>query len=309
EETGSPHLEQFLRDHREQFACDVIVFSDTVQWTTDDPGVVTSMRGIVNASLQIEGPLRDVHSGTASGSAPNPAHVLAHVITALQDADGRIALPGFYDDVAPLGAERAAELAAVPFDEETWIARTESRSITGEDGHSVLERLWARPSLEVLTLLAGDPDSSRSVIPAVAQAMLSIRTVPNQRVEVVAQQLRDFIATVVPASVTYTLEASPETGQDPYTTPRGAAFYALERSLATGFGRSEVSRIGNAGGGPADLLVRMLDAPILFLGTGLPEDHWHASDESVDIGMLTRGAASIARLWDELSRVDVAELS
>ena len=158
-------------------------------------------------------------------------------------------------------------------------------------------------------MLAGDPDSSRSVIPAVAQATLSIRTVPDQRSDVVIAQLRAFLAEVVPEFVGYTLDASPENGQDPYTTPRGPAFDALERALAAGFGRSEVSRVGNAGGGPADLLTRTLDAPVLFLGTGLPEDHWHASDESVDIGMLVRGAASIARLWDELAGIDRQALS
>jgi acetylornithine deacetylase/succinyl-diaminopimelate desuccinylase-like protein len=310
EESGSPHLEELLEEHKEQLACDVIVFSDTIQWSTDDPGVVTSMRGILTASLTIRGPQRDVHSGIASGAAPNPAHVLADVLSALHDQDDRIALPGFYDDVEPLTEDRQAELDDVPYDENRWLTRTETRSTSGETGYTVKERLWARPSLEVLSLLAGDPEGiPRAVIPATAEAMLNIRTVPNQRVEVVAEQLRRFVAELVPDSVAYTLQVDVESGQDPYVSPRAAAFDALQRSIAAGFGRTEVSRVGNAGGGPADLLVRVFDAPILFLGTGLPEDHWHASDESIDIGMLRGGAAAIAHLWAELGELGRGRLA
>lgn len=310
EESGSPHLEQLLQERREQFRCDVIVFSDTVQWSTDEPGIVTSMRGILTASLSITGPERDVHSGTASGSAPNPAHVLADVLSALHDDGDRIALPGFYDDVAPVTGERQAELDEVPFDEQSWVARTETRSITGESGYSVKERLWARPSLEVLSLLAGDPAGlPRAVIPSLAQATLNIRTVPDQRVDAVAEQLRAFVARVVPDTVSYSLEVDVDTGQDPYVTPRGAAFGALDRAVAAGFGRRGVARVGNAGGGPADLLVRMFGAPILFLGTGLPEDHWHASDESIDLRMLHGGAASVAHLWAQLGELTRDDLS
>jgi acetylornithine deacetylase/succinyl-diaminopimelate desuccinylase-like protein len=310
EETGSPHLKDLLEERREQFACDVIVFSDTVQWTTDDPAVVTSMRGIVTASLSIEGPARDVHSGIVSGVAPNPAHVLADLLSALRDSGGRITLPGFYDDVEPVDDERAEELDAVAFDEESWTTRTETRSITGESGYDPKERLWVRPSLEVLTLLAGDPEGiPRAVIPSVAKATLNIRTVPNQRVEVVADQLRDFVARVIPDSVEYSLQVDVEIGQDPYITPRGPAFDAMARAIAAGFGRADIGRVGNAGGGPADLLSRVLDAPVLFLGTGLPEDHWHSSDESVSLRMLLGGAASIAHLWTGLGDLPKEALS
>lgn len=309
EESGSAHLEELIQEHREQMRCDAIVFSDTVQWSVEDPGVVTSMRGILTASLQVEGPLRDVHSGIASGAAPNPAHVLADVVSALHDADDRIALPGFYDDVAALTDERRSELDEVPFEEESWLTRTETRSTTGEAGYTVKERLWARPSVEVLTLLAGDPDSPRAVIPAVAQLMLNIRTVPHQRVEAVADQLRRFVADVMPDSVSYTLDVPVESGQDPYVTPRGAGLDALARALAAGFGRDRVVRMGNAGGGPADLLARVFGAPILFLGTGLPEDHWHASDESVDLSMLLGGAASLAHLWAGLGELRPEDLA
>ena len=304
EEIGSPHLAALLERHAERLACDVIVFSDTVQWRVDAPAPVTSMRGTVNATLTVRGPDRDVHSGVVAGTTVNPATTLARALAALHDDQGRIAVPGFYDDVEPLTDERRAEFDALPFDADDWIARTETRTISGETGFTVQERLWSRPAIEVMSLLAGDPlGLPRSVIPREATASLSIRTVAGQRIAAVAEQLRGFFASVLPAEAEYTLTIGQVLGQEPYETPRGPLLDALERALEQGFGEPCAGRMGNAGGGPADLLTRSFDAPILFLGTGLPEDHWHSGDESVDLRMLQRGAASIAHLWRELAEV------
>lgn len=173
--------------------------------------------------------------------------------------------------------------------------------MTGEPGYTVPERLWARPAIEVISLLAGDPDGlERSVIPREATASLSMRTVPDQRLPVVADQLRAFVADVMPEGATYELTVDERIGQEPYVSPHGPVLDALERALAQGYGRPVQGRMGNAGGGPADLLTQRFGAPVYFLGTGLPEDHWHASDESIDLTMLHQGAATIAHLWREL---------
>ncbi|WIB36117.1 M20/M25/M40 family metallo-hydrolase [Curtobacterium sp. MCJR17_043] len=157
EELGSTHFASLLDQEHERLSCDVVVFSDTLQWKDGDPAVVTSMRGMTGATLTVTGPLRDVHSGAASGPTPNPVHALVTVLAALHDDDGRIALPGFYDDVEELTDERREQLGDLSFDTDVWLERTETRSVTGESGHTVEERLWARPAIEVLTLLAGDP--------------------------------------------------------------------------------------------------------------------------------------------------------
>nr|WP_313356156.1 peptidase dimerization domain-containing protein [Microbacterium sp.] len=115
------------------------------------------MRGTVNATLTVRGPYRDVHSEVVAGATVNPATTLAQALAALHDAQVRVTVPGFYDDVAEVTDERRAEFAALPFDEQDWIRRTETRTISGEDDFTVLERLWARPSIEVMSLLAGDP--------------------------------------------------------------------------------------------------------------------------------------------------------
>jgi acetylornithine deacetylase/succinyl-diaminopimelate desuccinylase-like protein len=303
EELGSPNLRDLLEERREQFACDVIVFSDTVQWPAGNPSAVTTMRGTITASLTINGPLRDVHSGVVSGAAPNPVHALADVIAALHDDKGRVALPGFYDDVAPLSKQRRKELDDLPFDPDEWIDITETRALTGEAGHSGPERLWARPALEVLTLSAGHTSGPpRAVIPAQAKADISIRSVPDQRLDRVADELREFVAERVADEFTFTLEIDEDLAQEAYSTPHGPELDALERALTRGWGAPPRGRMGNAGGGPADVLTEIFGAPVIFLGTGLPNDRWHSSDESVDIETLLRGAASLAYLWEELAR-------
>ncbi|MCT1479727.1 M20/M25/M40 family metallo-hydrolase [Microbacterium sp. p3-SID336] len=302
EEIGSPHLRQLLEADPERFACDLVVFSDTIQWQVDSPAPVTSMRGTVTATLTVEGPARDVHSGAASGVTLNPALVLAQVLARLHDDGGRIAVPGFYDDVAPTTSARAAELEALPFTEDDWVTRTDTRAIVGEQGFTPKERLWTRPAIEVISLLAGDPEGlERSVIPREATASLSVRTVPDQRIPDVADLLRSFVASVMPPEARYTFEVDEDIAQEPYVSPSGDVLDALERALARGYGLPVQGRMGNAGGGPAEWLSARLGAPVFFLGTGLPEDHWHASDESIDLRMLVRGAATLGHLWQELA--------
>ena len=303
EEIGSPNLEALLREHHDRLACDAIVFSDTIQWRDDAPAPVTSMRGTLTATLTVMGPERDVHSGVASGVTLNPSLVLSRILAAMHDDSGRIAIPGFYDDVASVSPGRRRELNELPFDQDVWLERTETRVITGEAGYTVPERLWVRPAIEVISLLAGDPTGiERSVIPREATASLSIRTVPDQRNHDVADRLREYVAAAMPVGAAYELTVDERIAQEPYTSRRNAMLDALELALARGYGTEVRGRMGNAGGGPADLLSQELKASVTFLGTGLPEDHWHASDESVDVRMLLQGAATIAHLWREVAR-------
>ncbi|WP_309127346.1 M20/M25/M40 family metallo-hydrolase [Microbacterium sp.] len=304
EEIASPNLAALLDDHAADLACDAIVFSDTLQWRVDAPAPVTSMRGIVNASLTVTGPEQDVHSGLASGATLNPALALAQVLGRLYDSSGRLRIAGFYDDVTPLTEQRRREFDALPYDDADWLERSRTRVIVGEEGYTVKERLWARPSIEVISLIAGDPTGiERSVIPAEASATLSIRMAPGQRLDVVAEQLQAFVATEMPAEAEYELEVQVPQGQEPAGTPEGPLLDALERALAHGHGMPVRGRMGNAGGGPAVLLSERFQAPVLFIGTGLPEDSWHADDESVDLRMLRNGAASIAHLWHEIGKL------
>jgi len=301
EETGSAHLADAIDEHRRQLDCDLVVFSDTLTWRADHPAVCTSVRGMISAELRVLGPLRDVHSGAVSGPAVNPAIELSALIGALHDDQGRITFPGFYDDVEELTEHRRAELAALPYSDEDWLERSETRSTGGEHGYTVLERLWERPAVEVIGLLAGDPTGlPRAAVPAVATARLSIRTVSGQRAATVEKQLRQWVASRLDDRVDYDLTISEQISQEPYRTPGDLpALTVLAAAMEEGFGRRP-GRMGNAGGGPTELLARKLGAPVLFFGVGLPEDRWHDDDERVSIQMLLNGAATLAHFWQSL---------
>lgn len=302
EEGGSPHLATLLEEQAERFQADVVIFSDTLLWRADHPALCVGVRGMLSASLEVFGPERDVHSGAVSGNAPNPAFELGRLLALLHDKEGRIAIPGFYDDVEPLPEDLRQALADLPFTGEDWLKRSETGAITGEEGYSVLERLWLRPAVEVTSIIAGDPIGvSRAAVPAVASADLSFRTVPGQRVEKVAEQLQQWVETTIGEAFGHTLAPDLETAQEPYRTPDHPAVAALERAMARGFNAEKVGRMGNAGGGPAELISRALQAPVLFFGTGLVEDHWHDSDESVSLDVLLNGAVTLACLWEELA--------
>ncbi|MEU8229063.1 M20/M25/M40 family metallo-hydrolase [Actinoplanes sp. NPDC048967] len=202
----------------------------------------------------------------------------------------------------PTTPRRRAELAALPFTEQDWLERSETRSVTGEAGYTVLEKLWTRPAAEIITMVAGDPVGvTRSAIPAVASATISIRTVTGQRCADVAEQLRRWVAETISEAVDHRLTVAEETMQEPYETPQDLpALEALVAAVEDGFG-VPAGRMGNAGGGPAELLARELGCPVMFFGTGLPEDRWHDSDERVSIEMPVNGAATLAYLWQRLA--------
>jgi acetylornithine deacetylase/succinyl-diaminopimelate desuccinylase-like protein len=308
EEASSPHLAALLEEQAERLRADVVLFSDTQLWREDHPALCVGLRGVLKADLEVFGPERDVHSGAVSGNAPNPVFELSRLLARLHGEDGRIAIPGFYDDVEPLPGDLRQAIADLPYSDQDWLTRSETGAITGEEGYTVLERLWLRPAVEVTALVAGDPgEVSRGAVPAVAAADLTFRTVPGQRVEKVADLLRQWVDATISGAFHHRLTVDLDTAQEPYRTPDHPAVSALERAMARGFRAGAVGRMGNAGGGPAELLARVLRAPVLFFGTGLVEDHWHDSDESACLDVLENGAVTLACFWDELARMQRAK--
>jgi acetylornithine deacetylase/succinyl-diaminopimelate desuccinylase-like protein len=305
EEAGSPGLAGILEAHRSRLDADAVVFSDTLLWRAGHPALCTSIRGMLGATIEVYGPLTDIHSGAVSGAAPNPAVELGRLLARLYDQKGRITFPGFYDDVEEISQHRRTELAALPFDPQDWLERSHTRNIVGEEGYTVLERLWERPALEVVALAAGDPIGvKRAAVPSMASAYLSIRTVAGQKVKDVAGQVRRWVDETIGDDYSYQLSLETEVAQEFYRTPDNRVLESLSIAMAKGFQAQEVGRMGNAGGGPADLLSSALDVPVVFFGTGLVEDNWHDSDESVRVDILKAGAATLAFLWEELGRRD-----
>lgn len=300
EELGSPHLADLMDKFSADLAADLVIFSDTMLLDADQPAVCTSVRGMLGATVTVHGPAVDVHSGTVSGSSPNPIHDLAKLVAALHDDRGRIAVPGMEDDVREPHADRRAEYADLGLVPADWVERTEITRAIGVPGLSLPERLWARPAIEVISISGGDADGlPRAVIPATANAELSIRLADGQDVGRAAAQLERWVAAQL-RHVRYELTFSRLTAQPPYRTPEHPAVEVLAEAMARGFRVDKVGRMGNGGGGPADLLARAAGAPVLFFGTGLPSDRWHAPDEHVRLDVLERGAATMAEFWELL---------
>ena len=301
EESGSPNFAALLRERQAGLRPDVIVVTDTTMWAAGTPSICTGMRGIVEAEVTVSGPSRDLHSGSFGGGVQNPAHVLAGILAGLHDAEGRVALPGFYDDVVPLTEEERALLARLPFDEKGWLADAgDSAATYGEAGYTTLERVWARPTAEVNGLWGGHAGPGpKTIIPTAAHAKLSFRLVPDQEPAKIFESLRKYLNSIIPNGPLVTVSGG--TGVRPcHSAIDSPAVAAARRAMGRAFG-SEVLFTREGGSGPEADLSDILGAPLVFVAVGLDADRIHAPNEYVDLSRLLLGAESIAYLWEELA--------
>jgi acetylornithine deacetylase/succinyl-diaminopimelate desuccinylase-like protein len=300
EEVGSPHFEQLLVDHADQLGCDVVVVSDTGMWAPDVPSTCVGMRGLVGFDLRVRTGTGDLHSGMFGGAVPNPIHLLAGIVADLHDADGRITLPGFYDRVRALTPAEEASLAALPFDEGEWMANAGVRRLDGEAGWSTLARVGYRPTAEVVGFGGGyTGDGMKTIVPAEASAKITFRLVADQDPTEVTNAFHAWLTARVPDGVDVTV--TPEGGVAPALTPVDhPAVGALSRAIATVWGTAPLfTREG--GSGPEEALGRVLDAPVLFLGVGLPGDRLHAPNERMVMDQFWKGLLAAGELWHELA--------
>ncbi|MGY1637766.1 M20/M25/M40 family metallo-hydrolase [Geodermatophilus sp. SYSU D00742] len=307
EESGSPHFADLLRERADRLRCDVVVVSDTGMAAPDVPSAVVAMRGLADAEITLRGPAVDLHSGSFGGGVPNPLHALAGLLAALHDEQGRVTLPGFYDEVRPLTDRERELMARVPFDEAAWLAGpAASRAATGEAGFSTLERIGARPTAEVNGMWGGyTGPGHKTIIPAEAHAKLTFRLVADQRPEDVGPLLRAWVEERLPEGIVAEVHTPPG-GVSPCASDLDSpAMAALLAAIGQAFDRdpADVLFTREGGSGPEADLVDVLGAPLLFLGAGLPTDRIHSPNERVLLPMLYRGAEAAAHLWRELAAV------
>ncbi|WP_431947360.1 M20/M25/M40 family metallo-hydrolase [Actinacidiphila sp. bgisy167] len=300
EESGSPHFADLVRARAGRLACDTVIVSDTGMWDEDTPTVCTGMRGLVDCQIDLYGPDQDIHSGSFGGSVPNPATEAARLAAALHDADGRVAIPGFYDGVVELTDRERALFARLPFDEERWLRTAMSYATSGEAGYSTLERVWARPTAEVNGIGGGyQGPGGKTIVPSSAQVKLSFRLVAGQDTERVRRLVADWVADRVPAGVRHEITFWGATR--PCLTPLDhPALRAVTRAMGRAFGK-EVLYTREGGSGPAADLQDVLDVPVLFLGISVPSDGWHSVNEKVEIDLLLKGVETSAYLWSEFT--------
>jgi len=302
EESGSPHFADLLRSRRDRLDCDVVVVTDTGMFDQDTPSSCTGMRGLVSCQVDFHGPDVDLHSGLFGGAVPNPLTALARVIGALHDEEGRVQVPGFYDDVVALTPAERAAFGRLPFDEAQWLGDTAaSRATAGEARYSTLERIWARPTAEVNGLWGGyTGPGGKTIIPTDAHAKLSFRLVAGQQPKAVQDGVRRFVAARTPPGIVAEVTFESD-GVAPCLTPMDhPALQALLTAMGRAFDR-EVLITREGGSGPEAELAEILDAPVVFLGVALPDDRIHAPNERVVLPMLYKGAEAAAYLWSELA--------
>ncbi len=295
EEIGSPHLAPFIQTHRELLECDVVLNCDSGILRPDLPAIVYALRGLAYFEIEVHGPKTDLHSGMFGGTVHNPAQVLCELIAGMHDADGRITLPHFYDDVLPLSEEERQALARLPGSDEQWRAIAGAPALWGESGYSVVERAGARPTLDVNGIVGGfTGQGSKTVLPAKALAKVSMRLVPNQDGVAVAEQLRAYLREKAPRTVTWEVR---EMAHCPPAVMRrdSPAMCAAVRAINDVFGVEPLFKREGGSVPAVAMLHRLLGVDTVMLGFALPDDGFHGPNEKLHLPNFFRGIETYTR--------------
>ncbi len=301
EEYGSESLYGWIEANRDRLAADVAVISDTGYFEGNLPAITVGLRGIMYAQIDVELSPVDLHSGMYGGTVDNPANALARIIAALKGADGRIRIPGFYDDVVALTPADREAMAALPFDEEAYRAQIPVAALVGETGWTTMERRGGRPTLDVNGMWSGfQGEGAKTIIPAHAHAKISTRLVANQDFHRVFEALRDHVAAVASPGVKVTTTFIH--GGEPSLTPTDhPATRAAARALRAVHGVDPVY-IREGGSIPVTAAFdHTLGLPVVLLGFCQPSCNAHAPNEWLDLANFELGTRVIVRLWDELA--------
>jgi acetylornithine deacetylase/succinyl-diaminopimelate desuccinylase-like protein len=301
EESNAEHLHRWLTENPDRVAADFALISDTGFFDGNVPAITVGLRGLMYAQIDVVGTEVDLHSGVYGGAVQNPANALAQVIAALKGPDGRIRVPGFYDDVAPLSDSDRAAFAELPFDEEEYRSRVRTPALVGESGFTTLERRGARPTLDVNGIWGGfQGDGTKTIIPAHAHAKVSCRLVPNQDPDRIFALFRDFVAEIAPPGVTTTVTNLG--GGRPSLTPIDhPATQAASRALEAAFGQKPVY-IREGGSIPVCAsFEEVLGLPVVLMGFDPPDQRAHAPNEWMSLPNYERGIRAVGRMWDEVA--------
>ncbi|HTR97745.1 MAG TPA: dipeptidase [Candidatus Acidoferrales bacterium] len=302
EESGSESLEGFLRAWKDRLGADVIVVSDTSMLGPDQPSLCYALRGLLYTQVEVTGPTRDLHSGEFGGAVQNPANALAAIIAGLKDPDGRVTVPGFYDRVRPLtDAERAA-MRALPFDEAGFLRESGAPAPFGEKGFTTMERITARPTLDVNGIWGGYiGDGAKTVLPSVASAKISMRLVPDQDPDDLLPRYEAHVRALAPPGVTVRIKA--DHGAVPFiTAPDHPMMQAAVRALARAWTKPP-ALIREGGSIPVMATFQdVLGLPSILMGFGLHDDQVHAPNEKFSLSSFHGGTRSCAYLYEELAK-------
>ena len=302
EEIGSAHLEPFLREHLKRLACDAVVVSDTAMFAKGVPSICYGLRGLTYLEIAVRGTDRDLHSGSFGGAVINPANALVGILAGLKDARGRVTIPGFYENVRRLTVAERRAYRALPHTDRKYMKAIGAPELYGEHGYSTLERLWARPSLDINGIWSGfTGEGAKTVIPAEAHAKVSMRLVPDQTPTEIARKAAAYLRKLAPKAVQVTVRDLH--GGNSWIAPTDhPALEAAGVAMRRAFGKKPVF-VREGGSIPIiSTFERLLRVPAVLMGIGLNDDNLHAPDEKIDIDQFERGNVAAAFLFEELGR-------
>jgi acetylornithine deacetylase/succinyl-diaminopimelate desuccinylase-like protein len=293
EEVGSPNLATFVHLNKELLACDVILISDTAMISLDTPSIDVGVRGLTYIEVEVTGPNRDLHSGVYGGAVANPVTMLCQMIASLHDANNRVTIPGFYDDVVESSPEERAKMAEAPFNQQEFNADLGIPVEWGEAGYSTNERTGIRPTLEVNGIWGGyTGEGAKTVLPGKAFAKISCRLVPNQKSHVIEQKLISHLLKMAPPGVK--VKATPHHGGEPYMTPVDSIPYkAAAAAIRDVFGKDPIPVRGGGSIPITSLFEEALGVKVVFLGFGLDSDNLHSPNEKFNIDNYYKGIETI----------------
>jgi acetylornithine deacetylase/succinyl-diaminopimelate desuccinylase-like protein len=301
EEIGSPNITLFITQHKDKLRCDAILNTDTGILRPDLPALTYGLRGLAYFELWVYGPAQDLHSGVFGGAVANPAIVLCELIAGMHDADGRITLPGFYDAVRHLADDERAELARMPVTDEDWRALTGVPQLAGEKGFTTVERLGARPTLDVNGLYAGfTGEGAKTVLPARAMAKISMRLVPYQDHNAVEAQLRAYLQQHAPPTVRWELKklaGAPAVLVNRDTPAVRAAVQAMQAT----FGVKPIFKLEGGSVPIVSLFQTVLGVDPVQMGFSLPDDNFHSPNEKLHLPTFYCGIETYIRFFATLA--------
>src|SRR6266478_2401646 len=303
EEVGGEHIESYVASKPALIKSDAAVICDTEMFAPELPTICVGLRGIVYAELIVDGANHDLHSGVYGGAAPNPLQALAEILSTLKDRDGHIRIPGFYDRVVPPSAKEREAWARLPFDVAEYTHKEMgAKELVGEPEIPLLERLWARPALEVHGIRGGfTGEGAKTVIPARAVAKISTRLVADQRPDEAAAQLKEAIRAACPKGVTAELKVI-HSAAPSLVNPDNKFIRAAAEAMKEVFG-PETVYIRSGGSIPiVGLFDQYLGIPSVMLGFGLPDDNLHAPNEKFHLPNFYRGIEAVAHYLETLGR-------
>lgn len=301
EEAGGESIDHYVRTYPENLKCDAAFICDTGMPSREIPALVNGLRGIIYTEVEVRGAKGDLHSGAYGGVAPNPLHTLAIIITGLKDAGGHIHIPGLYENVREASEQEKAFWSDDPLHmNEMLLEEMGVSQLTGEAEYPPLERIWARPTLEVHGISGGFVgEGAKTVIPAIAKAKISLRLPADLKSDEVFALLERRVMELAPAGVEVTVRKvhGGEAVMVPIDTlPMQAAAAALKEV----FGKEPIF-IREGGSIPiAALFHDILGVPVVMMGFGLPDDNLHAPNEKYSLSQFYKGIRTVARFFEHL---------